>query len=140
MLHTLKKREEILHFCITGATATVILYGIYYLLLYCGFSVDFSFTAGFVASLVCNFILTNHYTFHTRIDFNNGWRFLFCQGINFLLQYILLKFFIFLGISEKIALIPVWAVILPVNFRLLRTLLRSERFRLHLHKLHLHKF
>ena len=91
-------------------------------------------TGGFVVSFACNFFLTNYYTFKTKVDFENGVRFSICQAINFFMQYITLKVFIAIGVPEKVALIPVWAIIFPVNFWLMRSILRSDRFRLHLHK------
>ena len=119
-----KTKLEIVRFCITGTIVTAILYGIYYTMLYMDFNVDISFTTGFVVSFACNFFLTNYYTFKTKVDFENGVRFSICQAINF----------IAIGVPEKVALIPVWAIIFPVNFWLMRSILRSDRFRLHLHK------
>ena len=116
------------------SSVTAILYGIYYTMLYMDFNVDISFTTGFVVSFACNFFLTNYYTFKTKVDFENGVRFSICQAINFFMQYITLKVFIAIGVPEKVALIPVWAIIFPVNFWLMRSILRSDRFRLHLHK------
>ena len=130
-----KTKLEIVRFCITGTIVTAILYGIYYTMLYMDFNVDISFTTGFVVSFACNyFFLTNYYTFKTKVDFENGVRFSICQAINFFMQYITLKVFIAIGVPEKVALIPVWAIIFPVNFWLMRSILRSDRFRLHLHK------
>ena len=103
-------------------------------MLYLDFSVDLSFTTGFIVSFACNFFLTNYYTFKTRVDFENGIRFSLCQAINFLMQYVTLKIFVAIGIPEKVALVPVWAIIFPINFWLMRTVLRSDRFRMHLHK------
>ena len=119
-----KTKLEIVRFCITGTIVTAILYGIYYTMLYMDFNVSFA----------CNFFLTNYYTFKTKVDFENGVRFSICQAINFFMQYITLKVFIAIGVPEKVALIPVWAIIFPVNFWLMRSILRSDRFRLHLHK------
>ena len=124
-----KTKLEIVRFCITGTIVTAILYGIYYTMLYMDFNVDISFTTGFVVSFACNFFLTNYYTFKTKVDFENGVRFSICQAINFFMQYITLKVFIAIGVPEKVALIPVWAIIFPVNFWLMRSILR-----LHLHK------
>ncbi len=134
MKHTPKTKQEIVRFCITGTIVTAILYGIYYALLYADFSVDVSFTTGFIVSFACNFFLTNHYTFHTKVDFENGIRFSLCQAVNFFMQYVTLKLFIAIGIPEKVALVPVWIIIFPINFWLMRSMLRSDRFRLHLHK------
>lgn len=125
-----KTKTEVLRFCITGATITAILYGIYYTMLEFDFSIDISFTVGFVVSFICNFVLTNYYTFRTRLDVDNALRFSLCQGINFVMQYVTLKLFVFLGMREEIAIVPVWVIIFPINFWLMRTLLRSDRFRL----------
>ena len=129
-----RTKKEVVRFCITGTIVTAILYGIYYAMLYLDFSVDLSFTTGFIVSFACNFFLTNYYTFKTRVDFENGIRFSLCQAINFLMQYVTLKIFVAIGIPEKVALVPVWAIIFPINFWLMRTVLRSDRFRVHLHK------
>ena len=118
-----------MRFCISGATITGVLYGIYYGMLYAGYSLNASFTTGFVVSFICNFILTNYYTFRTPLDADNAIRFSICQGINYLMQCGLLNAFVWLGMPEKWALVPVWAIILPINFYMMRTLLRSERFR-----------
>ena len=129
-----RTKKEVVRFCITGTIVTAILYGIYYAMMYLDFSVDLSFTTGFIVSFACNFFLTNYYTFKTRVDFENGIRFSLCQAINFLMQYVTLKIFVAIGIPEKVALVPVWAIIFPINFWLMRTVLRSDRFRMHLHK------
>lgn len=49
------------------------------------------------------------------------------HGINYLLHMLLLNLFLWLNVPDEWAPIPVFAIVIPVNFILVRTVLKSKR-------------
>ncbi len=115
--------REIIRFLIVGIIATGIHYGVY-LILNNRINVNVSYTIGYIVSLCCNLWLTAHYTFNTKVTVKRTGGFLLSHGINYMIHIGLLNFFLWLGISETIAPIPVYCVAIPVNFILVRTVFK----------------
>ncbi|MCH5328954.1 MAG: GtrA family protein [Coprobacter sp.] len=116
--------SEVLRFCITGAAATGVLYGLYFPL--CRImNVNAAYSIAFGVSFVSNFLLSNYYTFRTRPTWKGSVRFAGSHVVNYLMQIGCLNFFIWLGVPKEAAPIPVWAVIMPVNFLMVRFALRG---------------
>ena len=104
---------EIARFGIVGTTAMMIHYGIYYLLL-SFMPVNLAFTIGYFLSFL-------YFTFRVPPSWDRFIRFGASHGTNYLLQIILLNFFVHLiGIDPKLAPIPVYAISIPVNYLLVR--------------------
>ena len=121
-----KHKGEVLRFTITGALVTFILYAVYLPLLYLTPDTPgVAYSIGFVISFITNFILSNYYTFRTRPTFDRAILFCIVQFINYLLQILCLKFFIWVGVDDKLAPVPVWIFIFPINFLLMRVALKS---------------
>lgn len=123
--HTL---SEILRFGAVGVLATAIHYGIYWLLKK-WIDVNAAFVVGYLLSFVCNYFLSAGFTFKVKTSIGTGVGFACSHLINLSLQTILLNVFLYLGLNENIAPIPVYAISVPVNFILVRYVFkRLDRF------------
>ena len=117
--------RELFRFIVPGTIITVIHYSIY-LALSNFLSLNIAYTTGFIISFVCNFLLSNYYTFKTKPSVKNAIRFCGSHVINYLLQISCFNLFIFLGVPKAYAPMPVWIVILPINFLLVRMALKPS--------------
>lgn len=114
-----KTLGEILRFGIVGCVATVIHYLIYWLLNK-WINVNIAYTIGYATSFVCNFFLTSYFTFKKKASLKRGLGFGGAHLCNYLLQMLLLNFFILLGVKKDLAPIPVYAIAIPINFLMVR--------------------
>ena len=117
--------REAIRFCIVGVLATIVHYGIY-LLLKGVINVSVAYTIGYVISFIGNFVLTNVYTFKTQATAKKGIGFVICHVINYLLHIGLLNVFIWLGVPSSLAPIPVYCIVVPVNFLLVRKVVKTS--------------
>ena len=117
--------REAIRFCIVGVLATIVHYGIY-LLLKGVINVSVAYTIGYVISFIVNFVLTNVYTFKTQATAKKGIGFVICHVINYLLHIGLLNVFIWLGVPSSLAPIPVYCIVVPVNFLLVRKVVKTS--------------
>ena len=118
--------KEVIRFGIVGVIATLIHYGIYLLLNQ--FIVNWvAYSIGYAISFVCNFFLSNFFTFNTKPSFKKGIGFGASHLINYLLQVVLLSIFIKFGVNEDLAPIPVFCIVIPINFLLVRFVLTSKK-------------
>ena len=111
---------EAIRFGIVGAIATILQVAVYYIL--SGhISHNLALFISYALSLMVNFLLTTYFTFRVKASKKRGVGFLTSHAINFLLQFLLLNFFIsFIGLDKQTAIIPVLAVCIPINFLLIR--------------------
>lgn len=116
---------EIFRFGMVGALATLVHYGIY-LVLKQWINVSFAYTLGYVLSFLMNFWLSNVYTFQTKPTVKKGIGFGVSHAINYLLHILLLNLFLWIGLSAEFAPIPVFAIVVPINFLLVRFVLKSK--------------
>lgn len=117
--------REAIRFCIVGVLATIVHYGIY-LLLKGVINVSVAYTIGYVISFIGNFVLTNVYTFMTQATAKKGIGFVICHVINYLLHIGLLNVFIWMGVPSSLAPIPVYCIVVPVNFLLVRKVVKTN--------------
>lgn len=117
---------EILKFGIVGVIATVIHYGIYFLL-QSFIDVNVAFTLGYGISLVANYILSARFTFRKKTSVKNGIGFGGAHLINYLLQMCLLNLFLGLGVDRALAPFPVYCISIPVNFMMVRFAFRRRK-------------
>ena len=115
---------EILRFCIVGVVATVIHYVVYLLLKQWMLQVV-AFAIGYIVSFIANFFMTARFTFHKEATARKGAGFLVAHIINFILQTSLLQSFLWLGVNENYAPIPVYCIAVPINFLLVRYVFRK---------------
>ena len=117
--------REAIRFCVVGVLATIVHYGIY-LLLKGVINVSVAYTIGYVISFIGNFVLTNVYTFKTQATAKKGIGFVICHVINYLLHIGLLNVFIWMGVPSSLAPIPVYCIVVPVNFLLVRKVVKTN--------------
>lgn len=111
--------RQIIRFGIVGVIATAIHYGIY-LLLVKHINETIAYSIGYGISFVCNFILTCIFTFKKKASIRRGAGFGLAHVANYLLHVLLLNLFLWLGLSESLAPLPTFMIVIPVNFLLLR--------------------
>ena len=119
MLVTKNNIGEVFRFGLVGIIATLIHYGIYYMLRqYIGYNI--AYAIGYVISFICNFFFTSYFTFRTKANVRRGVSFFCVHIFNMLFQMMLLNLFIGVGIEQRIAPLFVFAVAIPVQFILVR--------------------
>lgn len=110
---------EMVRFSIVGVLVTAIHYGVYWLLQLV-VNVNIAWTAGYVAGFIVNYYLSAFYIFRKKTSVKNGAGFGMAHVVNYLLQMVLLNFFIWIGLSAEMAPVGIYAVSIPVNFLLVR--------------------
>lgn len=115
--------KEFIRFCIVGVIATAIHYGIY-LLLNLWINVNVAYTLGYAISFCCNLFLTAKFTFKKEITTKRTGGFILCHGVNYLLHMLFLNLFLWIGVAEQWAPIPVYCLVVPINFLLVRTVFK----------------
>ena len=115
--------KEIIRFVIVGVVATLFNYGVY--------SVCILFTTPAISMLIAtvlatilNYFMTTSSTFRVKRNVQNGIGFIITNLIILALNEAFLFLFIFLGVSERIAPLPMYAVCIPINFLLVRNVMR----------------
>lgn len=108
-----------MRFGITGTLSSLLHYFVYCLVLsYVG--ATWAYTIGYAVGLICNYVLTTYFTFHSHPSRRNAAGFVASHILNYLLEIILLQFFLLVGLSEWLAPLAVMAIVVPINFLLLR--------------------
>jgi len=120
------KLIEFLRFAIVGIVATAIHYGLYYVLQKY-INVNIAYTTGYLVSFVCNFYLTSYFTFKVKPSYKNLFGLGGAHIVNYLLHMGLLNLFLHAGISKTLAPIPVFAIVIPINFLLVRFVFKSKK-------------
>lgn len=132
--HLTPQLGEIVRFGIVGGTATLLQYGIYWLLIQF-ISDDASkgdahlwstvaMTVGYVISFVFNFFASTRFTFRVKANAKRGAGFLFSHIVNYTLQMLTLNLFMWMGIPKQWAPIPMFCICVPINFILVRFFLK----------------
>ena len=121
-----KVSGEFIRFGIVGGLSTALHYGIYYLLqLY--INVNIAYTIGYILSFVGNFFLTSYFTFGTAPSWKKLVGMMGAHGVNYLLHIALLNLFLWIGVAQQWAPIPVFAIAIPVNFILVRFVFKHKK-------------
>ena len=125
---------EIVRFGIVGVTATLLQYGIYWLLIQLvgdglpsarqHFWSTVAMSVGYAVSFVFNFFASTRFTFRVKANARKGAGFLFSHVVNYFLQMVTLNLFLWLGVSRTLAPSPVFCSCVPVNFLLVRFFLK----------------
>lgn len=115
--------REIVRFGIVGTLATALQYGCYLLFLL-ALSPTLSNTIAYIISFLFNYYASTHFTFQVRSTARRGAGFVAAHVVNYLLQTTFLNLFIYLGLTKQLALIPTLCLCVPVNFVLVRFVLK----------------
>jgi len=116
---------EILRFGIVGVLSTALHYAIYWVLQH-WIEVNIAYTIGYVLSFLVNYWLSAHFTFHRQTSVKNGVGFSGAHLVNYCLHIVLLNFFLWLGLTNEVAPLAVYAIAIPVNFMLVRLVFRKS--------------
>lgn len=119
------KIKEFIRFGIVGCIATLVHYAVY-VLLNLWMNTTIAYSIGYLISFIGNFYLSNKFTFKTQPTLKKGVGFGISHLINYLLQVALLNLFIWMGIREQYAPLPVYVIVIPINFLLVRFVLKSN--------------
>lgn len=122
-----RKRQtlrEVVRFGITGVVSTLVTYGVYYILL-TWLNPTISFTIAYIVAMIVNYLLTTLFTFKVNANTKNALGFIITNGINYGLCTLLLNVFIWLGVSKQLAPIPMYAISIPVNFVIVRFVMKK---------------
>jgi len=124
-----EKTRQFVRFCIVGCLSTAMHYGIYLLLLWLyqpesELWTSIAYSIGYAISLFFNLWLTAVFTFKEQVNIHRGIGFFLSHGVNYLLHIGLLNLYLWLGIPEQWAPVPVYLVAVPVNFILVRTVFK----------------
>ena len=121
------KREtfgEMFRFAVVGTISTVINYVIYWILQH-WINVNVAYTIGYVISFLVNYWLSAHWTFKEKTSAKNGIGFSGAHLFNYSLHIVLLNFFLWLGLSNELAPLGVYAIAVPTNFIIVRYVFRK---------------
>lgn len=116
---------EALRFIVVGGISTAITYVVYYLLLLENLGAVLAYTIGYIAGLIFNYTMSARFTFRKSMNVKNAIGFIFTNAFNYFLQVGLLWLFIYLGVHEKVAPLPMYAIAVPVNFIMVRTVFKK---------------
>lgn len=119
-----KTLGEVIRFGIVGAAATLLQYGLYVLLLL-WLHPAVANTLAYLLSFAFNYVASTHFTFRVKSTAKRGAGFAFSHLINYTMQTVLLMLLLHVGIPKQWALIPVFAICVPVNFLLVRHFLHK---------------
>lgn len=114
---------EVRRFIVVGVAAVAIQYGVYLLLLQWLQPVVAN-TLGYIVSFLFNYIASTKYTFRVKSSARHGVGFAFSHLVNYILQSLLLVFFLWTGLQKGWAMLPVFAICVPTNFVLVRYFLK----------------
>lgn len=114
---------EVVRFGVVGVTATLLQYAIYWLLIH-WLTPSPSMTIGYAVSFAFNFLASTKYTFRVKANARHGAGFALSHAVNYALQMLTLNLFLWMGISEQLAPIPMFCICVPVNFLLVRFFLK----------------
>lgn len=120
-----KQLLEFIRFALVGILATALHYGLYYLLQKL-INVNIAYATGYLLSFIVNFYLTAYFTFGTRPSWKKAVGFSGAHLVNFLIHMLLLNLFLWAGISQTWAPLPVFAIAIPVNFILIRFVFKHK--------------
>ena len=119
------KYREFARFCIVGVIATAIHYGLYLFLIYMvqmdnAWWTSVAYSLGYLAGFFCNLWLSAHFTFKTEVTPIRSLGFVVTNAIMYGLHIALLNLYLYVGIPNQWAPIPVYMVAVPINFVLVR--------------------
>ncbi len=113
-------------FIMVGILATILHYGIYFLLQYF-INVNVAYTTGYLLSFLANFYLTSYFTFGQKPSLRRALGFGGAHFCNYLIHITLLNLFLMLGVDKAWAPLPVFAIAIPTNFLMVKFVFRTPK-------------
>lgn len=126
VFHSKSKRYQFIRYCTVGTLAAGIHYGIYYIFQQ-HINVNVAYTIGYIVSFICNFFLTSYFTFRSVPSLKRALGFGGSHLINYLLHMGLFNLLLYLNISQEIAPLFVLALVVPINFLMLRFVFKHKK-------------
>ena len=122
------KRAEMVRFCLVGGFCTCLQYGVYVVFVEAvKLPAVVSTMISYAISFIGNFLLSSHFTFHSKANVGRGLAFTISHLINMGIQTGLVA--IFKGIVGKTsALLPALAICVPLNYVMVRFAFKSNFF------------
>ena len=117
---------EFVRFGLVGGFCTALHYGLYWVM-QMAINVNIAYTLGYVISFVANFYLTSYFTFGSAPSWKKLFGMAGAHGVNYLLHMVLLNLFLWIGLSNELAPLPVFAIAIPVNFILVRFVFKHKK-------------
>lgn len=118
-----EKFHELVRFAIVGVIATFLHYAIYWLLKH-WINYNIAYTLGYAISFVGNYFLTTYFTFKKKATVKKGFGFGGVHLFNYFLQMFLLNVVVYLGFDKSWAPIPVYMIVIPIQFLLVRFVIK----------------
>lgn len=116
---------EIVRFVITGVVSTLVTYTAYYVCLFL-LNPTLSFSIGYILAMIVNYLLTTSFTFKVKASAKNAAGFVISNIINYVLCTLFLNIFILIGISKELSPIPMYAICIPINFLIVRFIMKYK--------------
>ena len=82
-------------------------------------------TTSYSVSFAFNYVASTRYTFKVKSTTRRGLGFAFSHLVNYTMQTVVLATMLFVGIPKDWAMVPVFAICVPVNFILVRYFLKK---------------
>jgi putative flippase GtrA len=120
-----EKFYEFVRFGIVGVMCTLLHYGIYWILKH-QINYNIAFTIGYAISFIGNFFMTSYFTFKKKVTIKKGFEFGGVHLFNYLFQMFLLNLVIYLGINKSWAPIPVYCIVIPMQFIFVRFVFKRK--------------
>lgn len=117
------KIGEIIRFGVTGVVSTLATYLFYFIFLN-WLNPTVSFTIAYLIAMVINYLMTTSFTFKVKANKKNAAGFVVSNVINYVLCAFFLNFFIWMGVGERIAPIPMYMICIPINFLIVRFVMK----------------
>lgn len=119
-----EKLREVIRFGIVGVVATIIQYACY-LAFNRIMHHTIANTIAYAVSFAFNYVASTRYTFKVKSTTRRGLGFAFSHLVNYTMQTVVLAAMLFVGIPKDWAMVPVFAICVPVNFILVRYFLKK---------------
>lgn len=113
-----------MRFCVTGGVSTLTSYLFYFIFLG-WFSPTLSFTLSYLIAMTVNYLMTTAFTFKVKANVKNAVGFIVSNAINYALCALFLNLFIWIGVSNKLAPLPMYVICVPINYIIVRFVMRS---------------
>lgn len=116
---------EFIRWCCVGGVATLIHYGVYFLSQFV-INENIAYTIGFAISFIANFYFTAHFTFRVKPSVAKGFGLGLAHFFNYLMHIGLFNMFLYFGVPKIYAPFPVFAIVIPINFILVRFVFKHQ--------------